>query len=85
MSVSQCGQVRGQSPDLNPIKNLWRAKETSHDKEVVQYQEPGDLAKQEWAKIPVETCRNLVSKSKGHLEAAIKNKGFAIDYLKYYL
>lgn len=40
--------------------------------------------KEEWAKIPVETCRNLVSKYKNRLEAMIKNKGFAIDYQSYF-
>ena len=38
------------------------------------------FAKEEWATIPVETCKNLVSKYKNRLEAVITNRGFSIDY-----
>ena len=70
-----------QSPDLNPIKNLRREL-----KKRVMARKPSNIknletfAKEEWAKIPVETCRNLVSKYKNRLEAVIKNRGFAINY-----
>ena len=70
-----------QSPDLNPIENLRREL-----KKRVMARKPSNIknletfAKEEWAKIPVEACRNLVSKYKNRMEAVIKNKGFAIDY-----
>jgi len=70
-----------QSPDLNPIENLWRELKTG-----VMARKPSNLkdletfAKEEWAKIPVETCKNLVSKYKNRLEAVITNRGFSIDY-----
>ncbi|KAK3533150.1 hypothetical protein QTP70_011138 [Hemibagrus guttatus] len=51
-----------QSPDLNPIENLWRelnirvmARRPSNLKELEL------ITKDEWAKIPVETCKKLLS------------------------
>ncbi len=70
-----------QSPDLNPIENLWQVLKSR-----VMARKPTNLtqlevfAKEEWAKIPRETCRNLVDRYKNRLEAVIKNKGYAIDY-----
>lgn len=70
-----------QSPDLNPIENLWH-----HLKTRVMARKPTNLtqleafAKEEWANIPQETCKKLVDTYKNRLEAVIKNKGYAIDY-----
>ena len=70
-----------QSPDLNPIEDLWRDLKTR-----VMARMPTNLtqlevfAKEEWANIPQETCRKLVDTYKNRLEAVIKNKGYAIDY-----
>jgi transposase len=70
-----------QSPDLNPIENLWRDLKTR-----VMARKPSNLrvlelfAKEEWANIHVDTCKNLVINYKNRLEAVIKNKGSAIDY-----
>ncbi|KAK3518577.1 hypothetical protein QTP70_004094 [Hemibagrus guttatus] len=70
-----------QSPDLNPIENLWRelkirvmARRPSNLKELEL------IAKDEWAKIPVETCKKLVSNYRKRLIAVIASKGFSIDY-----
>jgi transposase len=70
-----------QSPDLNPIENLWRDLKTR-----VMARKPSNLkelelfAKEEWANIPVDTCKNHIINYKNRLEAVIKNKGAAIDY-----
>lgn len=74
-------QWPSQSPDLNPIENLWKVLKTQ-----VNARKPSNLkeletfAREEWSKIPVDTCRNLVTKYKNRLQAVIANKGFAIDY-----
>lgn len=38
------------------------------------------ISKEEWAKIPVETCQNLVVNYRRRLESVIAIKGYAIDY-----
>lgn len=70
-----------QSPDLNPIENLGRelkirvmARRLSKEKELEL------TAKDEWAKIPVETCKKLVCNYWKHLIAVTANKGFSLDY-----
>ena len=70
-----------QSPDLNPIENLWRDLKTR-----VMAKQPTNLAqlesfaKEEWVRIPQETCGKLVNTYRKRLEAVLKNKGYAIDY-----
>lgn len=70
-----------QSPDLNPIENLWRVlkievkkRKPKNLKELEQY------AKEEWSKISVDTCRNLVDHYPKRLQQVIKSNGHAIDY-----
>ena len=65
-----------QSPDLNLIENLWRDLKTR-----VMAGKPTNLtqleafAKEEWANIPQETCREPVDTYiKNRLEAVMKNK-----------
>ena len=66
---------------MNPIENLWR-----EPKIRVMARRPSNLkeleliAKDEWSKIPVETCKKLVSNYRTRLIAVIANKGFSIDY-----
>ena len=70
-----------QSPDLNPIENLWREL-----KDRVAKRQPGNLndlekiCKEEWDKIPPEMCANLVANYKKRLTSVIANKGFSTKY-----
>ncbi len=67
-----------QSPDLNPIENLWREL-----KIWVAKHQPWNLnnleriCKETWDKIPSEMCANLVANYKKHLTSVIANKSFA--------
>lgn len=70
-----------QSPDLNPIENLWREL-----KLCVARRQPRtltDLEKicmEEWAKIPAAVCTNLVKNYRNRLISVIANKGFCTKY-----
>ncbi len=70
-----------QSPNLNPIENLW-----SELKVWVAKRQPRNLndleriCKEEWDKIPPEMCANLVANYKKRLTSVIANKGFATKY-----
>ncbi len=68
-----------QSPDLNPIENLWRELKVGLAKH--QPRNLNDLeriCKEEWDKIPTEKCANLVANYKKRLTSVIANKGFWI-------
>ena len=70
-----------QSPDLNPIENLWR--ELKHRVAKRQPRNLEDLemiCKEEWTKIPPDTCTNLVINYKKRLTSVLANKGFATKY-----
>ena len=78
-------QWPSQSPDLNPIENLWRERKIR-----VMARRPSNLkeleliTKDEWTKIPVDTCKKLVNNYRKRLIAVIVNKGFSIDYREGY-
>jgi len=56
------------------------AKGQGDGKKTVKLKELELIAKDEWAKIPVETCKKLVRNYSNHLIAVIGNKDFCIDY-----
>uniref|UniRef100_A0A8C5Q5J6 Tc1-like transposase DDE domain-containing protein n=1 Tax=Leptobrachium leishanense TaxID=445787 RepID=A0A8C5Q5J6_9ANUR len=65
-----------QSPDLNPIENLWwdlkKAVAVRKPKNVTELEA---FAHDEWAKIPVDRCKTLVSSYASRLKAVITVKG----------
>jgi hypothetical protein len=70
-----------QSPDLNPIENLWNWVERD-----IKRQQPTSLnelfttIKESWAAIPPSTCEKLVESMPRRCAAVIKAKGFATKY-----
>lgn len=70
-----------QSPDLNPIENLW-----ADIKKVVAASKPRNnnelwvTVKTAWRDIPLERCQALVDSMKRRCEAVLKNKGSTTKY-----
>lgn len=70
-----------QSPDLNPIENLWRVlKVNVHARKPRNLDQLEQFAMEEWAKIPQETCANLVKNYSKRLLSVVAQKGYTIDY-----
>ena len=72
----------GNSPDLNPIENLWVAlKEKVVDKQPSSAKQLEVVIKHVWMhETPVDYCRDLVRSMPARLEEVIKRKG---GYTKY--
>ena len=70
-----------QSPDLNPIENLWRELKVR-----VAQQQPQNITAleevcmEEWAKIPATVCENLVKTYRKRLTSVLR-KTFVIDQI----
>ncbi len=75
-----------QSPDLNPIENLWRKLKVR----VAQRQPQNitaleEICMEEWAKIPATVCENLVKTYRKCLTSVIANKRYITKYWDYIL
>lgn len=70
-----------QSPDLNPIENLWwDLKKAVARRRPKNLAEVEVIAKEEWARIPIKRCQTLVAKYPSRLQDVIKTKGAATKY-----
>ncbi len=70
-----------QSPELNPIENLWRELKLRFAQRQPQHLK--DLEKtcmEEWAKLPSAVCANLIENYRKRLTSVIVNKGFCTKY-----
>ena len=80
-SILRSCEWPSQSPDLNPIKNLWRELKLR-----VAKRQPWNLkdleriCKEEWTKIPPKICANLLKNYNKRLTSVLANKGFSTKY-----
>ncbi|MGH0140137.1 UNVERIFIED_CONTAM: hypothetical protein FKN15_010181 [Acipenser sinensis] len=70
-----------QSPDLNPIENLWYdSKIAVHQRNSSNLKELEQFCLEEWAKIPVARCAKLIDTYPKRLAAVIAAKGGSTKY-----
>ena len=71
-----------QSPDLNPIENLWTLLKTiyGYDKPASGVFELWDRAAEQWGRITAEQCQPLIESMPRRLRAVIRAKGGNIKY-----
>lgn len=70
-----------QSPDLNPIENLWNDVKCAIA--IQKFKNLDDLwtgIQNAWYSIPKERCRNLISSMPRRWQAVLENKGFSTKY-----
>ena len=69
------------SPDLNPIENMWTIIKNNVEKRMPQnINELTRFLIEEWEEIPQETVNNLVSSMKTRCELVLANNGDRISY-----
>ncbi|KAI5089756.1 complement C3-H1-like precursor [Silurus meridionalis] len=72
-----------QSPDLNPIRNLWRElKLCFSQRQARNLTDLEKICEEEWAKIPPAVCANLVKNYRKRLTSVIANKGYLLAQLE---
>ena len=70
-----------QSPDLNPIENLWYELKKALPKERISNKEQlWEEVQKAWYNIPKRVCENLVMSMNRRCEGILKSKGGAIKY-----
>lgn len=72
-----------QSPDLNPIENLWsclKRKMASYDAPAESIHQLWLRVEEEWENIPSELCKTLINSMPSRVQAVLKSKG---GYTKY--
>ncbi|CAJ0925965.1 unnamed protein product [Ranitomeya imitator] len=70
-----------QSPDLNPIENLWgELKVRVAKRKAKNITALEEICMEEWANIPTTVCGNLVKTYRKRLTSVIANKGYITKY-----
>ena len=70
-----------QSPDLNPIENLWKKLIIKiHKREIKNVTELKQICMEEWKNIAPNTCKKSVRDYSKRLHAVICNKGYATKF-----
>jgi len=70
-----------QSPDLNPIENLWSIlDQRCKNRKPANEEELFDRLKEEWESLPIDMLQNLAESMPRRLQAVIDAKGFATKY-----
>lgn len=70
-----------QSPDLNPIENLWSDLKKRLSKEVFKNKEDlWEKTQKIWYEIPVDTCQKLISSMPTRVEKVVKTRGGYTGY-----
>lgn len=70
-----------QSPDLNPIENLWAIVDKNESKrQCTNAADLFDTMKRAWEQIPTQTLVNLVRSMPKRCKLVIKTKGYPIKY-----
>ncbi len=70
-----------QTPDLNPIENLWGIVRSKNEKqEIKNTDELKATVKETWASIPPQQCHKLITSMPRRIEPVIKAKGAPTKY-----
>ena len=72
-----------QSPDLNPIENLWhelKLKLASYQNKASSIEELWDRCNKEWNDIKPEKCQDYINTMPKRIKAVIRNKGRITKY-----
>ena len=71
-----------QSPDLNPIENLWRIikHKLYNDSSIRGINDLWERFEQEWDAVGADICKKLIDSMPKRLEAVIKAKGGPTKY-----